>query len=412
MAIAAVIVILSVQYSFKALDERSAILRWRPQILELDRVNIFEKYAYPNPPIMALLLRPLTRLSPLAMSLCWFYLKVAMAVVSVMLVFRLVETPERPLPGWARAAVVLLALRPIMGDLSHGNVNLFILLLVVLCLYAFHEGKDFLGGLSLALAISCKVTPALLLPYFAWKRAWKSLCGCALGLLLFLFVVPACFLGTARNVELLTSWYGTMVRPFVSEGEVTTDHINQSLPGLIYRLGSRKPSFYEKGVPEGYVNWMETDQRVLAWTMKGLLGVYALAVAWSCRTPTRSRAGWELAAEYSIVLVGMLLFSERTWKHHCVTLVLPFAVMVHQLADPFRGRTSKGILAGVLATALALMGLTIPIGPWSAAAKLAEAYGAYVWAFLLLLAGLTGLLRSAAIAITASAPAATSSRAA
>ena len=63
---------LGVQYSFKALDDRSAILRWRPQILQLDSVNIYERYAYPNPPIMALLLMPIAELPPLLTALAWF----------------------------------------------------------------------------------------------------------------------------------------------------------------------------------------------------------------------------------------------------------------------------------------------------------------------------------------------------
>ena len=32
--------------------------------------------------------------------------------------------------------------------------------------------------------------------------------------------------------------------------------------------------------------------------------------------------------EFSVVVLGMLLFCERTWKHHCVTLLLPFTVPV------------------------------------------------------------------------------------
>src|SRR5206468_155509 len=56
----------SVQYTVKTLDardgkqDRSAILRWREQLLLLDGgENIYATHNYPNPPIMALLLRPL-----------------------------------------------------------------------------------------------------------------------------------------------------------------------------------------------------------------------------------------------------------------------------------------------------------------------------------------------------------------
>src|SRR5262245_28908621 len=91
---------LSVKYSAKAFSNRSAILRWMPQIKDFEAGdNIFERYSYPNPPIMAMLLLPLTSLPPVAAALAWFYLKVAMTLLAFVWVFRLVETPERPFPG-------------------------------------------------------------------------------------------------------------------------------------------------------------------------------------------------------------------------------------------------------------------------------------------------------------------------
>jgi hypothetical protein len=55
-------VALSGQYVIKILDKerdnRSAILRWRDQILLVDHdVNIYDTHNYPNPPIMVLLLK-------------------------------------------------------------------------------------------------------------------------------------------------------------------------------------------------------------------------------------------------------------------------------------------------------------------------------------------------------------------
>src|SRR2546428_11920896 len=48
--------LLSIQYSYKAVAGRSAFLRWRTQIEHLDDVDIYQRFKYPNPPIMALLL--------------------------------------------------------------------------------------------------------------------------------------------------------------------------------------------------------------------------------------------------------------------------------------------------------------------------------------------------------------------
>src|SRR5262245_5534797 len=205
-------VALSAQYTAKALANRSAFERWRPQLDGLDRgENIYDVYVYPNPPIMALLLKPLADMKPPLGALLWYYLKAGMALASLYWVFRLVEGDGPPFPPWAKVLVVLLSLRPIMGDLVHGNVNLFILFLVAAGLYAFHKGRQAGGGLLIALAIACKVTPALFVPYLVWKRAWRALAGCGAGLVLFLWVVPSCFLGWAENQRLLTSWADKMI---------------------------------------------------------------------------------------------------------------------------------------------------------------------------------------------------------
>lgn len=389
-------VVLSVQHSFKVGDEqRSAILRWRPQIQHVFEENIYERYTYPNPPIMALLLMPVTALPPLTASLVWFYLKVGMTLLAIHWAFRLVESPGSPLPLWGKALTVLLSLRPIMGDLSHGNVNLFILFLVVAALIAYRQQYDFGAGVILGLAIACKVTPALFVPYFLWKRAWRTLAGCATGLVLFLFVVPGLFLGMARNVELFQSWYGCMVRPYVEGGAVTTDHPNQSLPGLVYRWFTPGPSFYEKGIPQESSTIVTVDPTVLRWFLKGCMAAFAALVVWSCRTPTQPRHGWRLAAEFSLILVGMLLFSERTWKHHCVTLLLPFAVVVYYLAVCRPGPKLRAFLIAMLAAVVLLMTSTSTglADHWDRTARLAQADGAYVWANLCLVAGLITMLR-------------------
>jgi hypothetical protein len=141
-----------------------------------------------------------------------------------------------------------------------------------------------------------------------------------------------------------------------------------------------------------------------------------------------------LAAEFSLILVGMLLFSERTWKHHCVTLLLPFAVLCYGLAHWFPASKRRGagiaiVLAGLLmlSTSSGVLGndapkaqetfdaLEVAAGPTAFAAafpaavesgataelglvpdspgKMAQVYGAYVGAFLALIGGLAVMLR-------------------
>lgn len=396
---------LGVQHGFKAFgsgaSHRSAFLRWREQVLQLGAgEDIYLRYNYPNAPIMPLLLTPLMHLPRVVGALLWFYLKVGMALLSILWVFRLVESPDRPFPAWAKALTVVLSLKPIVGDLSHGNVNLFILFLVVAALTAFRHRRDVGAGLLLALAITCKVTPALFVPYFLWKRAGKVLAGCALGMGLFLWVVPGCFLGMGHNARLLGSWYDGMIKPFVVDGVVTTEHINQSLPGLVYRLCTHSPSAlrYEndRPVPECYHNLLDLDPARARWIVKACMALFAGLMVWCCRTPTTPRRGWRLAAEFGLVVLGMLLFSERTWKHHCVTLVLPFAVIGYYLGACRPRPGLRRYLIGSLAAALLLIFSTDFF--WNDArvpsVKLSQVYGAYVWANLVLVAALVVLLRT------------------
>jgi hypothetical protein len=408
---------LSVQHSFKAFgtqsSHRTAFLRWRAEIQKLmGGVEIYRASNFPNPPIMPIMLSPLVFVPPWLGSLCWFYLKVGMALVSIYWVCRLVESKNRPFPTWAKVLMVLLALRPIMGDLSHGNVNLFILFILVAALYAFCQRQEFVAGLLLGLSITCKVTPALFVPYFVWKRAWWTLAGCAVGLILFFLIIPGLFLGMEHNVHLLTGWYEGMVKPFVIDGVVTAEHNNQSLPGLVYRLFTHTPSFitYPDGKPfgAGYSNICDLDPLLVRWLLKGCMALFAGLVVWTCRTPTTGRRrGWRLGAEFSLVVLGMLLFSERTWKHHCVTLIFPFAVISYYLGACRPGRGLRCYLIGTLVTVMLLMSSTSTgllggghEGREALArsyrepelAKLAQVYGTYVWAYLLQGAAMVVLL--------------------
>jgi hypothetical protein len=403
LALLALFAVVSIQYTVKALDtrngrqDRSAILRWREQLLDLDSgENIYQRYTYPNPPIMALLLRPLAELPPLAGALTWYFLKVGMALYAFAAVFRMIQEPGRPFPPWAKALTVLLSLRPILGDLTHGNVNLFILFLVVAALDFYRRRWDELAGVLIALAIACKVTPALFVAYFLWKRAWRVLAGCALGLVLFFFVVPAAFLGWEQNLELLTSWVRQMVLPYVVGGVVTSEHQNQSLPGLLFRMLTASPSFivYVDNVatPAEYHNVLSLDPLAVRWLVKGCMAAFVGLIVWTCRTTPRQ--GVRLAAEYGLIVLGMLLFSERTWKHHCVTLLIPFAVICYDLAAGQPGRGKRVFLIGVLVAVQLLIAATSTTLLPDDAAKLAQVYGAYVGAFVLLTGALAVVLRS------------------
>jgi alpha-1,2-mannosyltransferase len=390
----------------KVVDNRSAVLRWQNQILQMEAGDDpYERYNYPNPPIMAILLTPLAHLPPAAFALAWFYLKVVMALSCFYWVIRMLDSRERPFPRWARNLAVALSLTPIVNDLTHGNVNLFILFTIVGGLYSFHRNRNVVGGLMLALGAACKVTPVLFVPYFLWKRAWRMLAATLVGLFVFLWLVPGAVLGWERNHALLASWSKQMVAPFLVNGVVTSEHNNQSLPGLATRLLTHSPSFSEydwsakTSRPVEWHNMLDLDRPLVSWMVKGCMLAFALMVLWRCRTPAAERRSWRTTAEFSVVILGMLLFSERTWKHHCVTFLLPIAVLCYQLSAERHSRAMRMLLWTVLGAVVLLMASTsmdiLDRFAWLKSmrmAKMAQVYGAYVWAYVLLLAGMIALL--------------------
>ncbi len=398
------LLLLSFKYTFKALESRSAIQRWQPQLLDLDQgEDIARKYQYPNPPVMAVLLYPLAKLPPLAMALVWYYAKVGMAFLAVLWTWQMVEGINR-LPWWSLLLAITLSLRPIIGDLQHGNVNLLVLLLCVGSLKLWMNGNDLAAGMVMALAVSCKVTPALFIYYFLLKRSWWTMTGGAIGLALFLFpgFVPAAVLGWDANQTQLFSWFDEMVKPFLIEGKVTPEHNNQSVPGLLFRLLGEFPSFttYVDGTytPLEYHNFLKLDPVVTKRIVQLLMVGFAILMFFycgNCKTQAHSDATTRtaLVAELGLVFLGMLIFSERTWKHHAVTLLIPWIVLSARMARIPFWNLEKKFLLGLVITCTLLMSVTSTgIFP-QRLAKLGQVYGGFTFAFLLLSWGMIVIMK-------------------
>ncbi|MBI1832576.1 MAG: DUF2029 domain-containing protein [Planctomycetes bacterium] len=383
---------------------RSAFLRWKPQLEDLDRgVNIWEKHAYPNPPIMAILLKPFYCLPATVGASLWFACKALMALAAIGIVLSLLHSAgEQSFPLWGQAIAVLLTLRPIEGDLVHGNINLLILFLLTAMFWAICQRRDGLAGMLLGLSIACKLTPALFLAYFIWKRAWTVLASAVASVAIFGLIVPGVVFGWHANIEYLQGWHRHMVAPYAA-GVVTSEHKNQSLPGLLHRTLSDAPSFSDFDGDEKIVlerhNLAPWDREVVQGIVVGCMAIFAILAMVFCRTPMEARPRLALLVEFSVVLLGMLLFCERTWKHHCVTLLLPFSVLAYSVSTPVFSRGVRWYLAGTLVLAAVLMAATTTgifdqeINVNDRLGKLAQVYGAYVWVFLLLTASLFVVLR-------------------
>ena len=296
-------------------------------------------------PAIAFLLAPLGLLPVEAAALLFFCLKLVALLHLCTLVVGHLGAP-------VRARDVALMLVPCIGgylveEFRNGNAHFFTVWLVVVSFLLAERGRVVTPAITLALASAVKITPLLLLPYFALRRR-TALCLSTLAALLFLFVAPAAIVGSDTNARLN--------RGFVLYALEKVDEAdNVSLRGLIEKAG-----FYT-GVAEAGQARSLLDMAsgfTLVWAIAVALGSGAtLYVLWR-RPPTPEVQLLEL----SIVLTAALLAAPHTQRQHLTALIVPMAVFLARTARDTNPSIRGLARAGLAVTAAASTVLPLLLG--------------------------------------------------
>jgi hypothetical protein len=386
---------------------RSALGRW---LLDAEALRAGEDpygvgHWFPTPPLNLMAIVPLSHLSPTAAGTIWCGAKIAAALGAFWWMARVAGPGGGAVPLGVLLLTFLFSFRAIVSDLQHGNLNLFMLAAVCACLGCALRGRDVMAGVWLALAIVIKVTPALLAVYFLYKRAWRVLAGVAAGLLLFVIIAPSLYLGFERNLTLLGEWFNTIVAPYALHGFISDEIANQSLPAALMRIAEHMGWFAFEASDANLSLQTGAESMARPTTPAGTLFLRGgpllilAALAWLCRGgwdrwdrgenpgggtyggagaheaesrnagvgerarasangagdpgSTSPRAGRvcsdpRLPLEFALVLLAMLLISERTWKHHAVTLAVVFMAVWRVLAtEDWSNRFTMVFVAGL-----------------------------------------------------------------
>jgi alpha-1,2-mannosyltransferase len=423
----------AVVYASKAAEDRSAFVRWRKQVLEfVHGTNIYDKYFFPNPPLMPLSLYPLMALPTVAGALVWFWLKVFLAGLAAWMCLRMVQTPDvspgdevrswlrntknlfrrmflpsadippaeiplRPIPSWVQATIIILSFRPILSDLHHGNNNILIMFLAVASLAAWRRGWDVLAGMILALSITYKVTPGLILVYYAYKGSWRAVVATLVGMAAFLFVVPSLFLGvqfkslslgTQFNLTCLNAWWRRILSPFVESDVAGVQEINQSMVGTIMRIFTEQHGEDRYAVQLKDLHLFSLNPRYVVLAVKAMSVGFLGLLAWLCRTKTDRRDDPRLLGEFSLIVLTMLFVSERSWKHHYVTLLLPFTYLSYRAFSPKLTKWARfGVWSALLLSGFLMATTSSEFGGLffkKQGHKIAQFYGMFFWAGVVL----------------------------
>ena len=418
---------------------RGALGRWRLAIHQFwDGQNIYRAvsqggdaqrppdtgtptvWLHPNMPFTVVLLSPLAYLPVGAMTLTWNVLKVLMLLATLLMLADLGRHGERRLGDWVLGLGLLWAIMFVIGDIQHGNTNVFVLGAITLHLWLYRKGHDAWAGASLALAICLKMTPALFVLYWLYQRNWKLLAGTLAAGVVFVFVVPMTALSIAFGPEhyfrLTATWLDNLILPGLVKGAWYPIHINQSISGVMSRYFLSEPS------PNGNIFWNPDDapyssqvrfqwialaslgEATVKWIIRACQVVVVGLMAWAIGWRKLPRDDGRRLLHYGLVALGMLLLNQRTWDHHAAVLLIASVGVWRAIAHgraPSRRRAwalgmmlAAGLLVWLTGTDLfVLLARAAGLGKEAGGhwADVFDAYGPTFLYFVLLLAAAAAL---------------------
>jgi uncharacterized membrane protein len=293
---------------------------------------------YMYPPVLAILLAPCTLLNFPAAKILWLLLNQVLLLLAVLLVIRALDEEWH----WLQVAVVgalTLNLDPLRQNYELGQVNVVTLFLLAATFYSFRRQREGWAGVCLALATALKVSPALFLVYFLWKRRWRLVASALAGLAI-LAVFSTIVIGPESSLTYIRD-----TLPPLLNGTVwgVASPANQGFKGLFSRLFTENPWTQPLVANEGLA--------VLATVSCSVIVVVASAIA--CRRGDIVKDKERFDLEYSMVTLVALAVASISWDHHFVLLLLPLIVLVRRLPGLQIGLVAP---AAIMAASYALAG--------------------------------------------------------
>lgn len=273
---------------------------------------------YVMPPVLAWMLQPLVHIDPR-----WIeFGAIALMNLSLALFLWCVLKSLR-VSDWQMAVLVVLvtlSFEPVLGNVEEGQVNLVLLALSGLWLWAWVAGRWW-GGLALGAAVAVKLIQGPVVLLVLWGRRWAMLgAAAAAGMVLWLAGAPQYLFE-----------YLFKVLPAVSQG--TGFFENHSPGGTITRLFEPATFFGAmRGSPPG------------ARALTVLVAIAALAVT-AVVLGTPRRGGMRRALEASAAVAVTPLVATYSWGTHLVLLLVPMLVLL-VWAIRRRDRLVAGLVAG------------------------------------------------------------------
>jgi hypothetical protein len=262
-------------------------------------------------------------------------------------------------------------------------------------LHFFLQHRELPAAALMSLAITIKLTPLLMLPYFAVRRRWKLL-GATILCLLAINVVPSVYFGFRENNKLLGTWYEHVIGS--QSFHEYNGPINLSLKGELRRYlsvvdYSRR---VDGDVQYAHVNVAEFSRETTEMLWMVLAAVIVAAVLLAIRWRAGKAGGRNVeqpdqayAIELGIMICLSLLIGPLTSKIYYIALLWPAACLGNFAA--IKKQIGARLALYVLA-ALAAVNSVLPLLPGRTVQRLLLVVGVDFYVNLLMMATLGVLL--------------------
>jgi hypothetical protein len=298
----------------------------------LHRENLYNfadgHYLYKYSPFFALLVAPMGLLPHsyaeffwlLGMCICLFFI--------LTMAKRMIMGDKSP-PEYFYVLSLLLASKFLTREITLGQTDFLILLLIFLCLNFVQHEKEFLGGIFLALSVLIKPTSLIFILYFLYKKRFK-VTGSAMAMSLIFLLLPSLVYGFSGNMNLLFDWKNIMS---VSSPPLLANDMNQSIFAFFYRLLISAP--YEVNI----LNLSHTTASALIYATIICLFLFLLFLNRRSRVIEKSFVNNKESIEYSLLLIFMALFSPLGWFQNYSSSLLAIMILVYYaLKTKFKDR--------------------------------------------------------------------------
>jgi hypothetical protein len=272
--------------------------------------GIEEHSPYIYPPLLALLLRPLSVLPYPAASAIWFALSAGALLAALGLLRAIVQLPWR-FYSWVCLAVFFLP--PVHHTLQHGQITHLLLLLIVAGALGGTAGAAWMG-----IAAALKVFPATLAAVYALGGRLAAL---------------AVMVGGAAALTLA----GALAEP-----SATADFVRRVGPQLALE---RRLAPNNQSIDAVIARWFETHWFVTPIVHAPSAGRIAAQLAsvtvigltlwalWRSLAVRRADDPMVQLERFSLALVATLIVSPIVWDHYYVLLLFPVAVLYRGSGD-------------------------------------------------------------------------------